>query len=430
MVRPVRSAEPTGTAGASRAVLGLLAVLAWGSSGALPFRDAWRGALAPSDFATDFVPAARIWRGEPPGVDTEEGNAEAIVLGVPAYTAFGTPYRAHPPPSVMLVALLVPAGYSAALGIWIALSLAAIGVLAWVSATALAPDRPMRAALALFVAIALWPPTLHNLEKGQWSLLIAGLLALAFHVGQRGRSGVAGALVAIAGSFKIVPFVLLAAFVSRERWRRVALGAGITLAAIVGASLIVVGPAAWLDFFVASPVNARGWQTGLANTVSLWGMLARLLVGGPYAESMLGGSGLEGGGTAIARCVWAVLAGGLVIATLRAIGGLRQTPLAFAAWSTLAVLLNPLGWTHTATWLVVPLAIVVGATRARSDETGTTALLAGLVLLTLPRQTLAELAGTVPVSPGGGLFLAAHLVGALIVLAIALRAARRERGLS
>jgi hypothetical protein len=419
MVRAVRSAE--GSVASARAtwiVLGALVLLAWGSSGLVPFRDARRGAMAPSDFATDFVPAARIWRGEVPGVETEEGNREAVLLGVPEYTAFGTPYRAHPPPSVMLVALLVPFGYRAALALWIALTLASVAVLAWVSADALAPERRVRLGLAAFVLIALWPPTLHNLEKGQWSVPIAGLLALAYALGQRGRARAAGALVALAGAFKIVPIVVVGALMSRERWRPVVIGAASMLAAVIALSMIVVGPAAWLDFFAASPVNAEGWQTGLANTVSIWGVLARLLIGGPYAI------GLLEDGTLIARCVWIAIGGVLLAATLRAVGGFRATPMSFAAWSTLAVLMNPLGWTHTATWLVVPMALILRALRERGDATGTTALGAALVLLTLPRQTLFELAGPPPVSPSDGLFLGAHVLGAGIVLALALRAAR------
>jgi hypothetical protein len=304
-----------------------------------------------------------------------------------------------------------------------------VAILAWVSATILAPDRPKRSAVALFALVALWPPTLHNLEKGQWSVPIAGLVALAFAAGRSGRSPVAGALVALAGSFKIVPLVIVLAFVSRERWRAVLAGAASCLVIVGVASMIVVGPAAWLDFVVASPVNARGWQTGLANTVSLWGSLARLLIGGPYATSMLEGEPLADG-TLIARCVWALIAMGLVAATVRALGGARPKAspgASFAAWSSLAAILNPLGWTHTATWLVVPIAIGFASARAREDEAEKTALLAALVLLTLPRQTLFELAGPPPVTPAGGLFLAMHLVGALLVLAVTLRAARRER---
>ena len=169
---------------ASMSILAIL-LLAWTSSGIAPLRDAVAGAVAPSDFATDFVPAARIGRarsskGSFP-LDVALGNTEMMRLGAPPYANVGVPFGAHPPPAVLFVAALVPLGFSGAALAWLVLSLAALASVSWVAARALAlghtAPHGVAGATMLFLALTVWPPVLHNIEKGQWSLIVAGLLA-------------------------------------------------------------------------------------------------------------------------------------------------------------------------------------------------------------------------------------------------------------
>jgi len=404
------------------------ACLAWGSAGLAPLTDALAGARAPSDFPTDFVPAARRARGAPPGTDVVTGNAEARAAGAPAFVPVGAPYRAHPPPAVMLVRPLVALGFRDAALVWLALSLASLAVLAWIVTGVFIADPRRRFVRVwpLFAALLLWPPVLHNLEKGQWSLPIAALLALAWSAVQRGRRGRAGALIAAAGCFKLTPALVLVALLGRAGRRRALVGAAAVTAALAGLSLAVMGPAYWGDFLRSSGANAAGWQTAPANTMSLWGVTSRLLIGGPFARPALLSP-------AAARAVWsfgALLLLGLAFAlTWRdaraAPPGDVPSPgvpaRVFAAWSALAVILGPLAWTHTAIWLVLPAALLLrdlAEAPSRSVPRELT-LLAALALLTIPRLTLFALAGPLPVEPARGLVLAFHLLGALLIFAAA-----------
>ena len=410
----------------------LATCLAWGSAGLAPLTEAVAGCLAPSDLPTDFVPAARRARGARAGTDVVTGNAEALAAGAPAFVAVGAPYRAHPPPAVTMVRPLVALGFRGAALAWLALSLGSIAVVAWIVTGVFVPEprRRFPRVWPAFAALLLWPPVLHNLEKGQWSLPIAALLALAWVASRRGAQGRTGALIAAAGCFKITPAVVLVAFLARPgRWRALA-GAAAATVGLVIASLAVMGPAYWGDFLDASRENAAGWQTAPANTMSLWGLASRLLIGGAFARPVLVSP-------VMARGLW--LLGALPLVGLAATVTWREAqrlpsdrvagvpPRVFAVWSALAAMLGPLSWTHTATWLVLPGALLlreIGQTPSRSVPGGL-ALLAALVLLTIPRLTLFALAGPLPVGPGRGLFLGVHLLGALLLFAAACLGAPR-----
>ena len=418
-------------------VAALATCVAWGSAGVTPLVDAAAGALSPSDFPTDFVPAARRARGERAGTDVITGNAEARAAGAPAFVPVGAPYRAHPPTAVMVVRPLVALGFRGAALAWLALSLLATAVLAGIVTGVFVPEPRRRFVRVwpVFAALVLWPPVLHDFEKGQWSVPIAALLALGWATARRRWTGRAGALVAAAGCFKITPALVLVPLLGRPgRWRALA-GAAAATAGLVAASAAVMGPAYWLDFLRASGENAAGWQTAPANTMSLWGVLSRLLIGGVFARPALLAPSL-------ARGLWLVLAlalsGWAAAVTWRAarvpdLAARPGPPLrAFAAWSALAAILGPLAWTHTATWLILPGALLLQESLAEAahgsgKEMRLALLMAALVLLTIPRQTLFGLAGAWPVAPGRGLALGLHLLGALLLFAVACMSHGRAR---
>ncbi|MEP6655574.1 MAG: hypothetical protein ABJA82_19565, partial [Myxococcales bacterium] len=207
------------------------------------------------------------------------------------------------------------------------------------------------------------------------------------------------------------------------------------------ASAAIVGPGAWQDFVRAAPLNTRGWQTGPGNTLSLWGALARLLIGGPFAQPIEAARRHPEVALWGARLLWSTAA--LTMATLAArltfrgnatmsttsqihevtpethAGSLRHDASAYAAWCTLAVILGPLSWTHTAIFLLVPLSLLAAAL----EDTGrpTRLLLAvAAVVLTVPRVTLFAAAGAVPVTPARGLLLSLHLAAALATFVVAM----------
>ena len=431
---------------------------AWCSSGFGPVADAVTGARAPSDFATDFVPASRIGQRplvpgvSPTHVDVAAGNAVTARFGAPPYPDVGVPFGAHPPTALLLVAALVPLGFAAAAGVWLLLSLLAIAVVAWVIAetipaigrTSSSPNPTPTLAIFIFVLLTLWPPVLHNIEKGQWSALIGGLLAGAWWARTRGHDRAAGALIALAGLFKIMPLLALLAFLGRPgRRRRDVLAGAVATVVIAGvASAAIVGPGAWQDFLRAAPLNTRGWQTGPGNTLSLWGALARLLIGGPFAQPLAAARRHPGVALWGARLLWSTAA--LATATLAArltlrgdgtlpttwqihevapethAGSLRHDAIAYAAWCTLAVILGPLSWSHTAIFLLLPLSLLTSVLSGRRRAPRLLLAMAAVVLA-VPRVTLFAIAGAVPVTPGGGLLLSLHLAAALTIFLAAVR---------
>jgi hypothetical protein len=297
----------------------------------------------------------------------------------------------------------------------------------------------------LFLALTIWPPVLHNIEKGQWSLIVAGLLAASWWAFRKRRDRLAGALIAIAGAFKVMPLLVLMAFAGAPgpRRRKVLTGAATAVVVAVALSAATLGGHAWRSFFQSAPVNTSGWQTGPANTLSIWGALARFLVGGPFARPFV----TTALGSWVARVAWGVAAVGLLAAATRltlrtnnhriAPGDTEPAPArSFAAWCALAVVLGPLSWSHAATLLVLPLALLVGVTErgpsavvfgAPPGNTGPVRgppiqhliLVAACVALTIPRMTLFAWAGPVPVSPGRGLLLSTHMAAALAILYVA-----------
>jgi hypothetical protein len=124
----------------------------------------------------------------------------------------------------------------------------------------------------------------------------------------------------------------------------------------------------------------------------------------------------------VARGVWVVLLGGLALSLVRAARRLDATPITFSAACAWLVLANPLGWTHTAVWLALPLALLARDALDRRDERGLVSVLAAFVLLSIPRQTLFALAGPAPLSPLASLALTPPLVGAVLVALAARRA--------
>ena len=152
------------------------------------------------------------------------------------------------------------------------------------------------------------------------------------------------------------------------------------------------GLAPWKAFLEGAPRDVAAWQTWIANTGSFRGLLSRLLVGGAYARAAVEAP-------FAARAFSLGLSVGLValaaVATRRAPRTAGDDRRLFAAWTALVVLLNPLAWAHTLVMALVPLALLTDTPRRGLTATA-------LVLLTIPRETLAMLAGPVPVSPAPG----------------------------
>jgi hypothetical protein len=392
---------------ARRAAALALVAAAWASAGAAPFAEALTEASEPIDFTRDYVAA----RARLDGVsvhDQDAGNAYAATIGAPRVVLLGAPYYVHPPTAAFVVTPLAPLGFAGAARAWLALSLAALAALAFVLASVITrSERPSPATLGLvFLLLALWPPVLHNLAKGQWSILLAALIALGWRALERGHARAAGALLGVAASLKATPVLLLGYLALRHR--RAAGAMALTLAGVVLASAAAFGLEPWREWVANARPNALAWQTWTANTASLGGLFARLFTGSAFARPV---AEVPVAAQALTLGTAALLVAGAVGASRRAQPSADHA--LFALWAAVAVVVNPLGWTHTTVMALLPLALV-------ARDGASPALLVVLAALAVPRQTLAVLAGPLPVSPGRGLVLSLH-AGALLLLIAAAR---------
>jgi hypothetical protein len=308
--------------------------------------------------------------------------------------------------------------WHAAARAWTWLSLAALIWLAWTLAALRRPDRPPAAAsfALILVALALWPPVLHCLEKGQWSIWLAALLASGYRALERGRPGRAGALFGVAASVKATPVVVLVLLLARRR--RAAAVMLATMLAIALVATAVDGVAPWRAFVADAPRDVAAWATWLANTASLQGVYARLFTDSPFTRPLVHAPGLSRGAflvTSLALVAAAAIVGWRRGAVVGLGDGSRLDDRAAARWSaawlTLPVLLNPLGWTHVVVMLLAPLVVALrdGGPRARA------AAVASFAVLSIPRQRLMAWAGPMPVMPTSALVLGVHAVAAVIL---------------
>ena len=378
-------------------------VACWLSAGAAPFVDAVRGLRQPADFVRDYVAArTRLEEGRGPPPDGEAGNRRALAYGAPAVGLYGAPYFIHPPTATTAVLPLARLPWRAAALAWAGLSLIALGWLARSLVGIWRRDRrPSAVPVALLtLALALWPPTLHCFEKGQWSIWLAALLAAGLRAFEAGRARRAGVAFGIAAALKVTPVVLLGFLVLRRRRAAVALLVTGALAALV--ALIAVGPDAWRVFLAESAHNAAVWAPWIANTASLDGVYTRLLTSNPFSRALFVAPRLAAAAFGLTELVLlaAALGGALSSRRHRTMTQASEQQL-LAAWLTLPVLLNPLGWSHVVLMLLAPLAVSARDGGPRRQ----TAALVLLAILSIPRQRLAAWAGGLPVGPAAGVLL-------------------------
>ena len=267
---------------------GVAVVACWLSAGRAPLTEAVENLNEPGDFARDYV-TARVrleeGRGAPP--DGMRGNAWGARLGAPIVPLLGGPYHLHPPAALLPVLAVAWLPWPTAVHVWAVMSGVALAWLAWSLAGLWAPDRrPSWSRVALLtVALALWPPTLHCLEKGQWSIWLAALLAAGHRALERGQARRAGAWFGVAASLKATPIVMLGLLVARSRRAAAAMAA--TALALACLATAIEGLAPWRAFFADAPRDVAAWATWLANTASLQGVYARLLTNGPFSSPVV-----------------------------------------------------------------------------------------------------------------------------------------------
>lgn len=388
------------------------------SSGATPWLQALIGAFSPPDFAQDLAAARIVLAGQNP---YQIGIAEehARIMGGPPEV--GYPFFPHPPLVVGVSALFAHLGLRQAALIWFAVSLALLFVLAALVAEIVAggpvagrkAGSSYRTVLLVFVALLAWPPVLYNLEKGQWSILVALLLALSWRFYVRSRPGEAGACVGIAAALKLFPMLLGAYLLLRVP--HAVLWAGLVVLAVFVLPLSFMGPDTVSAFLYQSRASVEYWETWPAVTYSMHGVLARAFIGGEWARPFLHTPELARGLEVVA---FFVLVGVAAVVTGRHRADDAREGARYAAWATLLVALNPLSMGHNGVMLALPIVLTGLALADDQRIWPKVAWTAGVVLASVPRQALVP-ARPVPTDPWEGLALIALPLWGTLLLFIA-----------
>src|SRR5262249_5848325 len=100
----------------------------------------------------------------------------------------------------------------------------------------------LAASFGAFYAVCLFPWTHECVALGQANALLGGIFGLALLAASRERgAAVAGAIAAIGGAVKLVPFVVLWPLGAARRWRALAV-ATVVLAVVLGVTFVKVPP--------------------------------------------------------------------------------------------------------------------------------------------------------------------------------------------
>ncbi len=262
------------------------------------------------------------------------GGAQRIREGQPLYDTvrsagdFGLYY--YPPPFAMVLVPLTLLPASQSTWLWLLTS-----VCSAIAAIALMPVRREVRWAVLLLAVTSWP-FLYAVKLGQ----VGPFLLLLFSLAWRGRDAALGfGLSSAAGALvKIQPLLLLGWAIARRRWQAVAVAVG-SLAAVVLASVVILGPTVWRDYLsllgrVAAPITTPHNFTPGAVAYQL----------GASAEAA---SALQWATTAL---VIFVLLGGWALADEEA---------SLVATVVGSQLLSPILWDHYAVVLLLPVAFLL-----------------------------------------------------------------------
>jgi hypothetical protein len=395
------------------AVIGMLCVAL--SSGIQPWIDAVSGAFVPADIAQDSA-AARLFvkRVDPYGPAIRQ--AQATLLDMPVEGTF--PHFPHPPFSLLVSLPLAFGPFELSAGLWFGVTLALTFVLAALlqvdpSAPAAGGSERTFSVWQIWMLLLVWPPVLYNLEKGQWSVLLAVLLTLAWHGIARSHLRAAAVWAGAAAAVKVFPVFLGVYFLLRSIKATAWFSA--TGAMLTALPLLWIGAGAFPGFLRESRANMPYWESFPSVMFSIHGAIARLLVGGQWAEPLVYAPTAAMILEAVVVTPLIAVAGWI---TFRASRGRADQAVAFAAWLVLLPMLNPQSLGHNGVLLALPI-LLVGRILAKAGGAWQQwAWAAAVVLVSIPKQTVWHLAPP-PVSPFEGLAIVGLPTwGALLLFAV------------
>ncbi|MFZ6031103.1 MAG: glycosyltransferase family 87 protein [Chloroflexota bacterium] len=321
----------------------------------------------------------------------------------------------HPPTVAVLILPIANLPYPAAARWWSFFCLICLAATVWIVFRALEVSLPLRWSLIFLGGLLCWYPVQGHIAIGQFSILIALLLVLAWQNLRKGRQTLGGLFVGVACLLKLFPALLVVYFLFRRKWLALstmvlAIGLGYSLA------LAVVGfEDTWHYFTVVIPQDVEVFAAFPVN-LSLNGVFSRLFTSSPWIAPL---ADLPWLAAWLTNLLVVSITAGLAWLVYRLPPNLPGDDLAFALHLPAMLLLSPLTWWHANILLFLALVWLLKNQGFQKNRAGLMLLLVAFLLLSLPDIDLANFVmnSTAPYRPPWyvGLLMWGNTLGISIV---------------
>ncbi len=306
------------------------------------------------DFFQEWASARNWWNGLPVYTNQEASLALYLDLHRNPDDRYFVEVNAHPPTSVLMALPLAWLEYRDAHLAWNLISLAGLGISAWLIARAFAiPYSPRLLFIAAFVLVS--NPVLQQTIQGQLNCVLLLLITGIWLADRAGKPWLAGVLLGLAAAVKLLPAVLFLYFLARRQWKSLLAGAGCFVGVMLATATILGVDA------------CRSYVQDVLPQISAWRSLHyNLSIPGWWNKLFDPGSK----GYAIAPLVfWRSAARlGIALSCLGVAWGMfraatrARSPAArdqaFGVAVTAMLLVSPVAWEHYAVVLLLPVMIL------------------------------------------------------------------------
>lgn len=320
------------------------------------------------DFAPEYVAARMLAAGDTHIYDLEVQLETARRVGIPTITesdgreTLVYSNYSYPPWLAVAYAPFSRLPYGTARRVWLILAtLTYFGACALAgAAVAPTPAARRRLALAGVAAALLYFPGFYGLMDGQSNDFQLLGLAAGLYLLRTGRPVAAGLVLAPASMVKLFPGIVSLFLLARREWRALA-ALAVGCAAIVGASLPIVGIETWRGWLTYLPTHNAVASTFVRNH-SIVGAVTRLLAENPFAPPILTAPGAIRPVTLALEALAGALA--LLAVARPAERGDPRYAVQFGAMLAFAVLVTPKSWEHYGVYLLPAFLALLAAGEA------------------------------------------------------------------
>src|SRR5262249_50070914 len=198
-------------------------------------------------FVRDSLLARAVLDGQDPSALTGSALAERYLPENQAETIHHV--SLHPPAAALLSLPLGALSYRSARAVWLVFEVGLLFLLVRVL-PGLGTPRRWSSRLGITAMLLAWPPVAMDLQCGQWSILLAAVLALSWACYRTDRPRAAGSFLGLAIAIKLFPVLMLFLFALKRAWRVVGYAIG-AAAALTAVAALVIGPGALAGYLAS-----------------------------------------------------------------------------------------------------------------------------------------------------------------------------------